>query len=193
MPITRTFTVAELEDLGVPPESPEDVEYSDTLLADEHIRILKYSQLRRAIIRTDAAIWAVEYEAPLDLGDFEVDGGDGTDNHGWRGDTVEAVAVVRCEVRALKWLPIVEDQGDRDWGQDFSDGGSDGAEPDFARPFNLTTADGELYHCAEFPTTGLVVLASPDDGLRTAYASVEALLGEPAMQGATVQRPEGTA
>lgn len=124
-PITRTFTVAELEDLGVPPDSPEDVEYSDVLLADEHVAVLKYSQLRRTIIRTDAAIWAVEYEAPLDMGDFEVDGGDGTDNHGWHGDTVEATAVVQCEVKVLKWLPIVGDQSDRDWGQDFSGRGPD--------------------------------------------------------------------
>lgn len=62
--------------------------------------------------------------------------------------------------------------------------------PEFARPFNVTTADGELYHCVEFPTTGLVVLASPDRGLVSAHASVEVLLAFPDMQGATVERPE---
>lgn len=62
--------------------------------------------------------------------------------------------------------------------------------PEFARPFNVTTAEGELYHCVEFPTTGLVVLASPDRGLVSAYVSVEILLAEPAMQDATVERPE---
>lgn len=61
---------------------------------------------------------------------------------------------------------------------------------DFARPFNLTTADGELYHCAEFPTTGLVVVASPEQGLVSAHTSVEALLGYADMQGAVVERPE---
>lgn len=125
-PITRTFTVAELEEIGVPPDSPEDVEYSETLLADEHVAVLKYSQQRRVVFEDeDGDTWAVEYEAPLDMGDFEVGGGDGTDNHGWHGDTVEATAVVQCEIKVLKWLPIVPDQGDRDWGQDFSGGGSD--------------------------------------------------------------------
>lgn len=65
-------------------------------------------------------------------------------------------------------------------------------EPEFARPFNVTTADGELYHCVEFPTTGLVVLASPVEGLVSAHASVEVLLDYPDMQGATVERPEAT-
>lgn len=64
--------------------------------------------------------------------------------------------------------------------------------PEFARPFNVTTTDGELYHCVEFPTTGLVVLASPVEGLVSAHASVEVLLAFPDMQGATVQRPEET-
>lgn len=62
-------------------------------------------------------------------------------------------------------------------------------EPKFARPFNLTTADGELYHCVEFPGTGLVVLASPEQGLVAAHASVETMLAYPDMQGATVERP----
>ncbi|MFC1418548.1 hypothetical protein [Streptacidiphilus cavernicola] len=62
--------------------------------------------------------------------------------------------------------------------------------PDFARPFNLTTPAGELYPCAEFPTTGLVVVASPEQGLMSAHASVEVLLGYSDMQGATMQRPE---
>jgi hypothetical protein len=67
-----------------------------------------------------------------------------------------------------------------------------GNDPDaeFARPFNVTTADGELYHCVEFPTTGLVVLASPERGLVSVHASVEVLLAFPDMQGATVERPE---
>lgn len=66
------------------------------------------------------------------------------------------------------------------------------SESEFARPFNVTTAEGELYHCVEFPTTGLVVLASPAEGLVSAYVSVEILLAEPAMQDATVERPEET-
>jgi hypothetical protein len=64
--------------------------------------------------------------------------------------------------------------------------------PGFARPFNVTTATGELYHCVEFPVTGLVVLAHPEQGLVSAHASVELLLGYADMQGATVERPEVT-
>lgn len=64
--------------------------------------------------------------------------------------------------------------------------------PEFARPFNITTAEGELYHGVEFPTTGLVVLASPEQGLVSAHASIETLLAFPDMQGATVERPEET-
>lgn len=74
----------------------------------------------------------------------------------------------------------------------MSDRCSNDPRGEFARPFNVTTADGELYHCVEFPTTGLVVVASPVEGLVSAYASVEILLAEPAMQDATVERPEET-
>lgn len=108
MPITRTFTIAELLDLGVPPDSPEDVEYSETLLADEHVGVLKYSQKRRCVFEDeDGDAWAVEYEAPLEMGDFEVDG-DGTEGHGWYGDEVTATAVEQREVTVTKWLPVEE-------------------------------------------------------------------------------------
>lgn len=63
--------------------------------------------------------------------------------------------------------------------------------PVFARPFNLTTAAGELYHCVEFPGTGLVVQASPEQGLVAAHASVETMLAYPDLQDATIERPEG--
>lgn len=105
--VTRTFTVAQLAKLGVPPDSPEDIEYSDTLLADEHVAVLKYSQQRRTIFRANGGIWAVEYEAPLDLGDFEVGAGDGTENHGWYGNTVEATAMHEQQVTVTKWLPVI--------------------------------------------------------------------------------------
>jgi len=103
---TRTFTIAELADLGVPPDSPDDIEYSDTLLADEPVTILKYTQLRRCVFQADDDTrWAVEYEAPMEMGDFEVDGG-GPDDHGWYGDTIEATAVEEREVTVTKWMPI---------------------------------------------------------------------------------------
>lgn len=107
---TRTFTVDELASLGVPPESPDDIEYSDTILADEPVTILKYTQLRRCVFQDeDGDTWAVEYEAPIDTGDFEV--GDGVpDGHGWYGDTVTATAVEEREVTVTKWMPTEDDE-----------------------------------------------------------------------------------
>ena len=73
MPITRDFTRAELADLGVPPDCPKDVEWSDTVLADTHVTVLKYTQQRRAVfVADDGLTYAVTYEAALDTGDYEV-------------------------------------------------------------------------------------------------------------------------
>ncbi|PBC71537.1 hypothetical protein BX265_6147 [Streptomyces sp. TLI_235] len=104
---TRHFTIAELAALGVPPDSPDDVEYIHTLLADEQVAILKYTQQRRVIFRVDddSPAYAVTYEAHIDTGDYEV--GDGMpDNHGWWGDTVEVVEVQQQAVTVLQWLPV---------------------------------------------------------------------------------------
>ncbi len=103
---TRTFTRQQLAAIGVPPDSPDDVEYSDTLVADEAVTTLKYSQLRRCIFRARGRTWAVEYEAVLDAGDYEV--GPPPDDHGWHGDTVEAVEVAPVEVTVTQWRPVGE-------------------------------------------------------------------------------------
>jgi hypothetical protein len=63
---------------------------------------------------------------------------------------------------------------------------------DFARPFNLTTVEGETYHCVEFPVTGMIVLAHPEQGLISAHRSMETLLEGEDMRGAVVDRPEGS-
>lgn len=103
---TRTFTRAQLAALGVPPDSPNEVEYSDTLLADEFVTTLKYSAQRRCVFESDdGKTYSVEYEAPLDTGDFEV-GGDGPPGYGWYGDTVEAVEVEEQQVMVTKWVPV---------------------------------------------------------------------------------------
>lgn len=107
---TRTFTVAELEAVGIPPDSPDDIAYSDVLLADEPITTLKYSRLRRCIFRADdGRTWAVQYEAEVDSGNYEH--GPGPDNHGWYGDTVEAVAVEQRQVTVTRWLPVCGETG----------------------------------------------------------------------------------
>ncbi|MFF8412867.1 hypothetical protein [Streptomyces omiyaensis] len=107
MPI-RLFTIDELATLGVPPDDPEDVEYSDILQADEPGEILKYTQQRTCVFAApdDGVTYAVTYEAPIDAGDFEV--GDGMpENHGWYGN-VEAVAVEQRPVTVYRWLPVDE-------------------------------------------------------------------------------------
>jgi len=104
---TRTFTVAELAAIGVPPDSPEDIEYSDHLLADEPVTTLKYTAKRRCIFfaEDDDRTYAVQYEAALDTGDFEV-GGYAPDDHGWYGGSVEAVEVEVREVTVTRWVPV---------------------------------------------------------------------------------------
>lgn len=105
MPVTREFTRPELAALGVPPDSPEDVEYSDILLADEHVTVLKYTQLRRCIFETDGRAWAVEYEAALEAGDYDFEP---PDDYGWYGTTVTATAMQERQVTVTRWVPQEE-------------------------------------------------------------------------------------
>ncbi|WP_030569690.1 hypothetical protein [Streptomyces aureocirculatus] len=105
---TRHFTREQLAALSVPPASPKDVEYDPDLLADEHVTVLKYTQQRRVIFRADDdRTYAVEYEAPLDIWDFEVGDG-GPDDHGWLGPTVEAVEVEEQPIVVQQWRLITE-------------------------------------------------------------------------------------
>ncbi len=50
---TRMFTPAELTGLDLPPASAQDIEYRDDLHLDEHVRVLKYTQLRRMVFTAD--------------------------------------------------------------------------------------------------------------------------------------------
>ncbi|MGW6741699.1 hypothetical protein ACWGDX_13390 [Streptomyces sp. NPDC055025] len=106
---TRQFTRNELAAIGVPPDSPDDIEYDDDLLADEPVTTLKYTALRRVVFRApdDGKSYAVEYETRLDTGDFEVNEYSPED-HGWYGDTVEAVEVEERQVLVTRWLPVEE-------------------------------------------------------------------------------------
>ncbi|RYJ26445.1 hypothetical protein CU044_3738 [Streptomyces sp. L-9-10] len=106
---TRQFTRNELSNIGVPPEDPEYIEYDDDLLADEPVSTLKYTALRRCVFRApdDGRTYAVEYEAQLDVGDYEV-GEYSPDDHGWHGDIVEGVEVEGREVLVTRWLPVEE-------------------------------------------------------------------------------------
>ncbi|MCB5168032.1 hypothetical protein LG634_24795 [Streptomyces bambusae] len=102
---TRRFTLDELAALGVPPDSPDDIQYDPDLLADEYVATLKYTAQRRCIFLSGTTAYAVEYEAPIDTGDYEVGDG-GPPNHGWYGDTVEAVEVEQRPVTVMQWLPV---------------------------------------------------------------------------------------
>lgn len=109
---TRAFTTTELARLNVPPDSPDDVAYSDALLADEFVTTLKYSQQRRCVFRTDDdRTYAVTYETDVDSGDYEH--GPGPENHGWYGETVEAVEVEQRAVAEQRWVPVDEQSADR--------------------------------------------------------------------------------
>lgn len=101
----RYMKRSDLLALDLPPDSPEDVKYRDDVHLDEHVRTLKYTQLRRCVF-TDrkGATFAVEYEAPLDTGDFEAGEGQ-VENHGWTG----SVLVVEVELRPVvveRWMPV---------------------------------------------------------------------------------------
>ncbi|WP_228994742.1 hypothetical protein [Streptomyces sp. DH8] len=108
---TRIFTVAELAGYGVPPSDPRDIEYDPDLLVDEQVTTLKYTAQRRCIFRADDdRTYAVEYEAPIDVGDFEVGGGT-PDTRGWHGDTVPAVEVEQRPVIVARWCPVTDEPG----------------------------------------------------------------------------------
>lgn len=117
MPVHNKFLRTELTSLDLPPASPKDVEYSEDLHLDEHVRTLKYTQIRRMIFtHPNGKTFAVEYEAPIDAGDFEV--GDGpVENHGW-GRTVTAVEVELRPVAVDRWMPVTTDSPDPDDGAD---------------------------------------------------------------------------
>lgn len=116
MPI-RTFSRAHLIALDLPPDSQRDVEDRGDVHLDEHVRTLKYTQIRRLVFTSsDGFTYAVEYEAPLDTGDFEVSGGP-VENHGWD----EIVAAVEVELRLVavdRWMPVADDGPDPDHGAD---------------------------------------------------------------------------
>lgn len=104
---TRHFTLAELAELNIPPAEPDEIQYYEHLLVDEHVTTLKYTQQRRTVFRAedDGKTYAIEYQAELDTGDYEVGGGIPA-NHGWHGDTVEATEVEEREVTVTRWLPV---------------------------------------------------------------------------------------
>lgn len=116
MPVHNKFVRSELTRLDLPPGSPDDVQYRNDLHLDEHVRTLKYTQLRRFVFtHPNGKTFAVEYEAPVDAGDFEV--GAPVENHGW-GRSVTAVQVEKRLVAVEQWMPVREGGPDPDNGAD---------------------------------------------------------------------------
>ncbi|MGW1989648.1 hypothetical protein [Embleya sp. NPDC001921] len=101
----RHFTPEQLASYGLPPDSPDNVATSETILHDGPLTILKYSERREVVFRADDdRTYAVEYEAAIDAGDHEVGGA--PEDHGWSGDLVAAVEVEERPVVVYQWLPV---------------------------------------------------------------------------------------
>lgn len=117
MPVHNKFLRTELTYLDLPPASPKDVEHRDDLHLDEHVRTLKYTQLRRFVFtHPNGRTFAVEYEAPIDTGDFEF-GDSPVENNGWP----RMVAAVEVELRPVavdRWMPVTADSPAPDTGAD---------------------------------------------------------------------------
>lgn len=113
----RTISRAHLIALDLPPTCQRDVDDRSEVHLDEHVRALSYTQIRRMVFTfSDGFTYAVEYEAPLDTGDFEVSGGP-VEHHGW-GETVTAVEVELRPVAVNCWMPVPEDGPSPDGGFD---------------------------------------------------------------------------
>lgn len=124
MPITRTFTVTELEALGVPRYTiderealgiPHDLD-ENIAEADERLWANRYIETRRNLFRHDGRVWAVRYQRPLT--DDEVDT--------FKTDPVPAVAMEEHEVTVTRWQPVECDSPGADFHEVFPERGGDG-------------------------------------------------------------------
>ncbi|WP_331731334.1 hypothetical protein [Kitasatospora sp. NBC_01300] len=102
VPLTRTFTVAELQEAGFPDDLPDG-----GLVSDEPIGPTKYGQKRRAIFwfgeedeENNPYPWQLEYEAEVaDVWPVE--------DYGFLFGTAEAVAVEVPDWSAeVIWVPV---------------------------------------------------------------------------------------
>jgi hypothetical protein len=88
--LTRTFTVAELEEIGAPDLLP-----GDALVLDELIETDGGWTLHSLLFRHDGAVWRVPYRS---------NDSEGVD---WYDDEVTATAVEEQQVTVTKWVPVV--------------------------------------------------------------------------------------
>lgn len=90
--LTRTFSVEELEEIGVPFDLAEEEEVSRELVSSE-----RWSEVYRLLFRYEGRVWAVEYEV-------------GATEHqevpAFRYPVVTATAMEEREVTVKRWLPV---------------------------------------------------------------------------------------
>ncbi len=92
--ITRQFTTAELDEIGVPFDLPEELEVSD-----RHLSSRRWVEVRELLFRHDGHVWRVTYQRGLT--EYQ----EGTDP--WCGEsTVTATAMEQREVTVTQWLPV---------------------------------------------------------------------------------------
>lgn len=95
MPTTRTFTVAELEEMGFPFDLPEGVEVEDTLIDKR-----RWYENRRLVFRHEGQAWAVRYAS-----EYQDDSGVEW-HHNHFGGVVSATLMEERRVTVTKWLPV---------------------------------------------------------------------------------------
>jgi hypothetical protein len=92
--LTRTFTAAELDAIGVPFDLPENAEVSDT-----QVSAGRWTETRRILFRHEGRVWAVAYRTGLteeqEVEPFE-----------HYADLVPATAMEERQVTVTQWLPV---------------------------------------------------------------------------------------
>jgi hypothetical protein len=94
--LTRKFTIAELEEIGVPFELDDDQEVSD-----RQVESRRWVALHELLFRHDGQVWAVRYEVGL-TEEQECEPFGTSDPEA----VVTATAMEERQVTVTKWLPI---------------------------------------------------------------------------------------
>ncbi|MFF1416533.1 DUF6011 domain-containing protein [Streptomyces sp. NPDC058280] len=171
---TRQFTRDDLADLGVPPGTPGEADWTDAVLADEYVSTGKYTQQRRVVFQDDdGETWAVEYEASLGGHQDEA-----PDDHGWDGDTIEATAVEEQVVLVPRWVPVDSDDKDDNEPEadETNDTDSDNDSDVFALIAEIASRLRDATDEAEYHAVGLIHdLASGRTTIADARTELECL------------------
>lgn len=96
--LTRTFTVAELDEIGVPFELDGDDQCAQEIQT-RHIESRRWAALKELIFRhpEDGLAYAIRYQEPLT---------EHQDCSPFLGDTVKATVMEQRQVTITKWMPV---------------------------------------------------------------------------------------